>query len=94
MTDIKDTIRLARAFGEQVQSTFRVDTFREICDRNKGQYADSDICATHDFCDANMAMAQAFKDVTGRDADGDNGGDATLWNDAWELARKLSLGSQ
>lgn len=50
-------------------------------------------CASHDFCDANMAMAQAFKDVFGRPPEFEpetHEADVctALWNSAWDLARK------
>jgi hypothetical protein len=44
-------------------------------------------CATHDFCDSNEAMNEAFKIVVGRDIDCDSGSDCTLCNDAWDLAK-------
>ncbi len=43
-------------------------------------------CATHDFCDANMLMSEAFTAVLGRDMDAGSEDDAALWNEAWDLA--------
>jgi len=54
---------------------------------------DSKVCHSHDYCDANMAMCEAFESVTGYTPDGDNMDDATLWNAAWELAMP-ALGRQ
>lgn len=53
-----------------------------------------DCCASHDFCDANVAMADAFAEVMGHQVDGDNEADCKVWNDAWELARAQELGTQ
>lgn len=51
-------------------------------------------CASHDFCDANMAMVEAFNmldlPTPGDEGaiDGTPGGDRTcsLWNTAWRIA--------
>lgn len=49
---------------------------------------DPHICHSHDYCDANMAMAEAFKAITGREPDGDDADDADniLWSKAWDIA--------
>ena len=46
-------------------------------------------CATHDHCDANMAMDQAMRDVgVYQDLDEAFTDAVTrLWNEAWDLAR-------
>ena len=89
MTDIKDTIRLARAFGEQVQ-TLSVAEFREIILRNKSETNDG-ICHSHDFCDANMLMLDAFIETFGRNPldgpDGMTDEDGKLWDGAWAIAK-------
>lgn len=54
-------------------------------------------CASHDFCDANMAMDAAFKIVLGRSA-WSNGvesplsdNDLTWWNMAWNMAKTFNF---
>lgn len=60
-------------------------------------------CATHDYCDANEAMDDAFKEVYGFSSC-DTGGDGIgcmsdiaieVWNEAWGLAQdsRFSLGA-
>lgn len=48
------------------------------------------VCASHDYCDANMPMAAAFESVMGRPALPDDGpmsdDDMRLWNEAWAIA--------
>jgi hypothetical protein len=44
-------------------------------------------CASHDFCDANMAMLKAFEDITGQEYDSDDGYQTSLMNEAWDLAK-------
>jgi hypothetical protein len=85
---------IAEAFAEVMRQWLSPAEFAEMKRRNEsgGIYA-SGACASHDFCDSNMAMAEAFKGVTGHDVNGDDETDATIWGDAWSLARKLYLGS-
>lgn len=53
------------------------------------------ICASHDFCDANVYMQAAFETVMQRDlivedANGDihhDERDGDLWNAAWDIAK-------
>ena len=56
-------------------------------------------CASHDFCDANIVMADAFEQHAGRPVwlpcDAEEGtcteaecdADLALWNDAWGIAK-------
>jgi hypothetical protein len=89
--DIHDAIALAQAFGEEVQAAFTPTEFRRMVDMNKSSHADRGICATHDFCDANMLMLEAFKKTFGREpailTDSDDTVDARLWGDAWAIAK-------
>jgi hypothetical protein len=53
-------------------------------------------CASHDYCDANDYMADAFAEIIGRDILPDNGegmtqADCDLWNRAWEIAKSERL---
>lgn len=62
------------------------ENLAEIVRRNFTDEYDS-CCATHDFCDANELMAEAFKGVMGRDAEADSDPDSFIWNLAWSEAR-------
>jgi hypothetical protein len=91
MSNIHDTIALARAFGAEIQAALTRREFREMIDRNKSSHTDDGICASHDFVDANMYMLDAFKKTFGREpailTDADDEIDAKLWNDAWAIAK-------
>jgi len=60
---------------------------------------DKSACATHDFCDANMAMDEAFKRVLGRGclliedcvSDDEKQADTNLWNEAWGIAKAANF---
>lgn len=46
-------------------------------------------CATHDYCDANMAMEEAFVTVMGYLPDATrHGSDGPLWDAAWVLSKQ------
>ena len=46
------------------------------------------VCHSHDYCDANMAMIEAYADLLGAAPDGVDLSDGvqTLFNDAWSWA--------
>ena len=44
-------------------------------------------CASHNFCDANMAMLAAFEDTTNCEFDLDDQGHVDLFNAAWDYAK-------
>lgn len=48
-------------------------------------------CASHDFCDANMAMDAAWRAVRGVSIDADDDAQVALWNEAWDIARTRYL---
>jgi hypothetical protein len=90
-----EALVLARHFVAVITEWTTPAELAEIRKRNK-TYGRG-ICATHDFCDANMAMAEAFERAFNRpflpeawnkeptDAD------VTLWNAAWDRAKLESL---
>lgn len=47
-------------------------------------------CATHDYCDANMMMAEAFAE-RGIEVDVSNTEHTNLWNAAWAMARAVGF---
>lgn len=80
-----EAARLAAAFSRIVRRDLSKE-LPQIVARNK-MYAD-DICATHDFCDANMLMEEAWLEVVGSEIDLQSDAEAKLWSDAWSLAKK------
>ena len=65
--------------------------FEAIRLRNADEPAGSGVCHSHDFVDANITMAEAFRRAIGRDFDADSDADVALWNAAWEVANRVSL---
>jgi hypothetical protein len=87
MATIQDKIRLAREFGTMIQEAFTRQQFNIMLDRNKAEPAESGVCHTHDFCDANMYMHEAFEKTFGREPDTNDDSDLESWNDAWAIAK-------
>lgn len=83
---IHEKIGLAQIFGEKVQALPR-DVFAQIIDRNKADGPESNVCHTHDFCDANMLMLEAWQEMFGDAPDLDNDDHLAAWNDAWAIAK-------
>lgn len=79
---------LAVAFSRIVQRDLKPH-LPEIIARNKVGHPGA--CATHDFCDANELMAEAFKEFTGREPDCADEKDAALWSGAWNAAYAASF---
>lgn len=89
---------IAKAFSVVLHRWLNPEQWEELIRKNAADPEDS--CSSHDFCDANMAMDEAFRVVLGRaiilpcDAiEGDKeqeaiiDADSVLWNDAWKLAK-------
>lgn len=85
-----DAARLGKAFADRLKDEIGEDKFEKVRERNRIYGAD--VCASHDFCDANMTMAAAFKDVFEREpvtgADVEDEADLKLWNAAWGMAKR------
>lgn len=76
--------RLAAEFSRLIREGFPEHL---VVIRARNRMLDQHVCATHDFCDANMVMAEAFKNVFGREVDINDDADTDLWNTAWDLAK-------
>jgi hypothetical protein len=86
-----ETEKLAAEFVAVLAEWLTPEEFAEMQRRNVTA-TDLD-CASHDFCDANMAMDAAFSRALGREPDvmdrddGAEGPDVALWNAAWSTAK-------
>lgn len=84
---------IAEAFAEVMRQWLSRDEFAEMKRHNQTlDYTLGSACASHNYCDSNMAMAAAFQGVLSREPDSASAADAALWNDAWNLARVLYMG--
>lgn len=91
-------VRLAAAFGKALRSVLTEEEIDRVNSLNRSR---EDTCASHDFCDANIVMAEAFKQAEGRHLVicGAENGDAhhleqehlCLTNMAWSLAKAVGF---
>src|SRR5688572_31563814 len=88
------TEALASRFCEIINEWLHPKQLAEVNRRNKTpDYVQC--CATHDFCDPNEAMAQAFREVMGRECllpmnepgEAELQADCDLMNEAWTIAK-------
>ncbi len=81
---------LARKFSEVLRRWLTPKEMLTVAQRNVKQ-AGEGTCASHDFCDANMAMLEAYESfgkAWGRRAlDMDDDVARNLWNEAWDRAQ-------
>ncbi|MEE8489378.1 MAG: hypothetical protein V3S43_03525 [Acidimicrobiia bacterium] len=89
----QNTTDNATILGEEVGKRFAeivrrdlADDLEEIVRRNLTDEYEN-CCATHDFCDANMLMDEAFKDIMGRELRVDDDVDLFISSWAWAKAR-------
>lgn len=83
MVDPKD---VARKFAAVLEAWLSPQDFAELRRRNAAE-TDANICHSHDFCDANMAMDAAL-----RACGVDNAAAVDrLWTAAWEIATRAHL---
>lgn len=78
---------LAYAFSRLLRAELG-DEIETVIARNQTPAYAGNICASHDFCDANEVMAAAFQEVTGREIDLQSDADSGLWSAAWKLAKE------
>lgn len=76
---------IAERFVAILREWITDEDWNEMLARN---YAETDprICHSHDYCDANMAMVDAFQAVLGREPDVGTEADAAICNAAWDIA--------
>lgn len=82
---------LAVEFSHTLREWLTNEQMKEVIKLNATEeYAD--FCASHDYCDANMAMDAGIKTLFGRHAD--TRGDVELWNAAWTIAKTNNFFTQ
>lgn len=77
---------LAHEFSRVLREWLTDDEMAQVIERN-AEVDDPAICASHDFCDANMAMYEAFERVMGHPIDTRKKADLAVWDKAWNMAK-------
>lgn len=79
-------MEVAAAFSRVLRAWLTPEQMASVIAKNE---AGSDrTCASHDYCDANMAMHEAFMSALGREPDPAVSADVSLWNAAWSTAKR------
>lgn len=83
--------QLSEKFVEVLRGWLTPEEWAEMCARNS-QEGDEAICHSHDFCDANEAMDEAWTSFGMPHVDAEDEAQAELWREAWEIAFREQLG--
>ena len=78
---------LAVKFCDVLKEWLTEEELQIVVDRNAIRECDV-VCHSHDFCDANMAMDEAWNRMFKDGCDLSSDADVELWNSAWNLAKK------
>jgi len=82
-----NTAKVANAFSRILRERLAPEELRQVVERNRAE-TNPDVCHSQDFCDANMAMNDAFEEAMDRGFDyGGDEADEEIWEAAWELAK-------
>lgn len=81
---------LARNFSRRLAYYIGVVGIAKANERNAAEPNPS-ICHSHDFCDANVAMAEAFEHVRGHEPDVQSESDMRLFSAAWDAAKRAGF---
>lgn len=96
-------LELAQEFLKRLQLCIGKRKFREVCRLNADTNDPTNVCHSHDFCDANMIMAPAFRKLAGREVwmpsdveegncnEVDEAADIRLWNAGWAFATSQTI---
>lgn len=90
---VDPTTLLAGAFIGILSKSLSVKEFKEFVRKTRTDFQDN-ICWSHNFCDANEVMIEAFKAVFDRDAEIWNEIDTDLINTAWTRAKRFVGGKE
>lgn len=74
---------IAVAFDRLLRCAIAPADYDRVIELNRAE-PNPHVCHSHDFCDANEVMAEAFEDWTGSEPRPDSDEDTSLWNNAWD----------
>lgn len=79
---------LKEAFQRTIRDWLTEEQIAEVDRLNHNELQGTGACATHDFCDANEAMVEAFQLAFQRAPGIHDDADLVLWNKAWTAAKE------
>ena len=85
---IEDSHIIARQFAAALTELLGPHTMRAIVDRNASE-PHPDVCHSHDYCDANVVMMDAFLSLGFECSSepAEDSGIGFVWDEAWALAK-------
>ncbi len=84
---LPDPAALALEFAKVLRKWLTVDEMLAAVALNRTARYGKGICASHDFCDANMAMLEAWETLSAIEMDANNEAQAVVWSAAWDIAK-------
>lgn len=84
------TNSVAVVFSNKLKEVMTDENMAEIVKRNHTERIDQ-ICHSHDFCDANMLMADAIKDSVEGWESMSASAYTEIWNTAWDIAKQKNF---
>ncbi len=86
--NIRSKVELGIEFSRVLKEWLTADEMREVirANNNSSDGPFSPWCASHDYCDANEAMLEAFENYFGREPEL-NGDDGYTIDEAWFIAK-------
>jgi hypothetical protein len=84
---MKTTEKIALEFSKELLKELGKEEFKEMVELSR-ENTDPKICVSHDFCDANMPMLEAYERVTKYEPQANNDAHNKIWSDAWNVAVK------
>ena len=76
---------IANVFATLLKGWLDDDEWREVIRRVKEQPGSMTACPSHDFCDANVVMAEAIRQVALVEVDVTNDAHCDLWRRSWDV---------
>lgn len=89
-TESDEAVALALEFARLLHEQINPEDM-EACVNFAKANPTSAVCLTHDYCDSNQVILDAFRNVMGRGMDILHADDSSLVGFAWDLARRLGF---
>jgi hypothetical protein len=78
---------LSNEFSKELRQTLTAEEMTQVISRNRNE-TDPNVCHSHDFCDANVALLTAFENIYGYEPKLSDEDTINLMNAVWSLAKK------
>lgn len=90
---LQEKIGLAQLFSLKLHKAITAEEMRTVLARNNAQadMVNDPVCHSHDFCDANMVMFEAWQEMFGGDPDTMDDADLAIWSEAWTIAKAANF---